>query len=223
MGEVIVLNTIKEMSVNEKGELLLQQIDELKSIFAGRDNSFMEYTHNGFRYSDVKTNDFICCLIEILKDRYVGWGEALSNNAISFYSAFYKFVILLCDIQCRKSDMIFESFIKLSKNISKPAEGKSVYDILIDDINNEAEQKPEYSDEIALINSCYQTLNTLYEGCYDQYFESNIRYSINTFLDGKHLSFYIDDDKFARGLQTMQSAKRRLRSIKTHMETDKNE
>lgn len=39
------MNTIKEMSVNERGELLLQQIDELKSIFAGRDNSFMEYTH----------------------------------------------------------------------------------------------------------------------------------------------------------------------------------
>lgn len=217
------MKKIEDTSIKEKGELLLKQVDEIKSIFAGRDNSFMEYTHRGFRYSENKTNTFIIRMIESLKKRYERCNENFSEDLVSFYSAFYKFVILLCDIQCRKSDLIFESFIKLSKNIAKPTDGKSVCDILIEDINLEAEQKPEYHDEIILINKCYQRMNLLYEDCYDQNFESNIRYSVNEFLDNNQLSFYVNDEQFLRGLQMLQSTTRRLRNSKTHMGNDRNE
>lgn len=204
----------KEYSIDEKSAYLLKQIDQIKSIFSGRDNFYLPYTHNGLHYSEEKADNFCNKLMEILAAWIQETNQDVPKNWRTFYISFFKLAILFCDLMCNEDDWIFESFIKLSKAVQKDEELGSPLDILVCDLNNEYENNDTHKNQVSVINHYYQCLHDLYDTCHSEWFEQNVRYSINTFLDRNGLSLFVDDDKFNSAVNTLNMDIRRLKRIK---------
>ena len=203
-----------ECSIEEKSAYFLDQIELIKSIFSGRDNFYLPFTHKGLHCSTEKIDNFCDELIKIITIHIHETGQDIHESWPIFYKSFFVFCILFCDLQCNEDDWIFESFIKLSRTIQKKDGSDSVADILINDLNCEYLENDEYRNQVSMINHNYQRLRALYASCYSEWFEHNIRHSINTFLDQKGLSLFVDEYQFSSAINTLNSDIRRLKRIK---------
>ena len=79
-------------SIEERSRYFLDQIDQIKSIFSGRDNFYLLYTHNGLHYSQDKTNHFCNELIEILAAHIQETEQDIDERWSIFYESFLSFV-----------------------------------------------------------------------------------------------------------------------------------
>lgn len=211
------------MEKNDKIKQFLSQVDELKCIYTNRDLSFIPFAFHGFHYSEEKATVLIDRFIEILKTRYLKWEEALTDETINFYSSFFHFTILFCDVQCNRNDFIFESFLKLSKTIVKPEKGKSTADILVEDINNSTSLLTTHKKEVTLLNKYYNYINKHYTMCYDEYFENNVRHMVNEFLDSNGDSILMDDELFVRASRILSQTIHRIKRLRDSKQAvDKN-
>ena len=202
------------MSKEEKIDLYLKSIDEIKSIVAGRDTSFIEYSFNGLHYSDEKAETFTRKLIGHIVSRYKKYDMVFDNKMLDFYIAFFKLTIIYCAMEVRKSDLVFESFLKLSKAVEKPFGGKSPLDIMIDDVKAKDKALISSEDDLKTLLHNYNIISELYESCYDEYFASNVRYAVNEFLDSEQLSCFVDDKCFMYAMNILSRCKRNLKEIK---------
>lgn len=202
------------LSKDEKIDAYLKSIDEIKSIVAGRDTSFLPYAFNGLHYSDQKAESFARKLIRYIIDRYAKYDMTFSDEMIKFYISFLKFSIIYCSMEIRRSDLIFESFIKLSKALEKPDGGKSPVDIMVDDVKKKDITQISSEDDLNILLFNYNILCEHYKNCYDEYFISNIRYSINEFLDEENLSYFVDEQSFMYAMNMLSVCKRRLKELK---------
>ena len=204
----------QEMSKEEKIDLYLKSIDEIKSIVAGRDTSFIEYSFNGLHYSDEKAEIFATKLIDHIVSRYKKYDMVFDNKMLDFYIAFFKLTIIYCAMEVRKSDLVFESFLKLSKALERPIGGKSPLDIMIDDVKAKDKALISSEDDLKTLLHNYNIFSELYESCYDEYFVSNVRYAVNEFLDAEVLSCFVDDKSFMYAMNILSRCKRNLKEIK---------
>lgn len=202
------------MSKEEKIDSYLKSIDEIKSIVAGRDTSFIEYSFVGLRYSDEKAENLAKKLIDHIASRYKKHDMAFEKKMFDFYTAFFKLTIVYCAMEVRKSDLVFESFLKLSKVLEKPIGGKSPLDIMVDDVKAKDKALISSEDDLKILLYNYNIISELYECCYDEYFVSNIRYAVNEFLDAELLSYFVDDKSFIYAMNILSRCKRNLKEIK---------
>lgn len=204
------------MSKEEKIDSYLKSLDEIKSIVAGRDTSFIEYSFNGLHYSDEKAETFARKLIDHIASRYKKHDMVFEKKMFDFYTAFFKLTIIYCAMEVRKSDLVFESFLKLSKTLEKPIGGKSPLDIMVDDAKAKDKALISSEDDLKTLLHNYNIISELYDSCYDEYFVSNVRYAVNEFLDAELLSCFVDDKSFMYAMNILSRCKRNLKEMKYH-------
>lgn len=197
----------------ENAEYLSKMLTEIDGIFSGRKTLFLSYTHNGLHYSKKKAKIFISKLIEVFELKLNEQDTIPSPNWKEFYSAFYEFVILFCELQCNREDWCFDSFIKLAKAIKKDEYGISVADVLYQSVIAESANSDEVKTQLALISQVYATMTNLYDKNYTPDFVDNVTLTINTFLHDENLNLFCNEETFNYAMSILNSSIRRISRI----------
>lgn len=204
--------------IEENSDIFLKKIDVIKSIFSGRDHKFLPYTHNGLYYSSSKTDTFITEMLLPLESWFAETGQDISSNWKPFYTSFFKFCILFCDTQCNEDDWIFESFLKLSKTIDRGDFNESTADIMMKNLSECAAENEWHKIQIDRVKEQYSFLLDHYSDCFNEWFERNIRFAVNHFLDVKGLSLISSNDDFDYAISILDAGIRKLNRIKYNRE-----
>lgn len=207
------MEQINNIRKKEQKDLFEKQIDEIKSIFFGRDTSLLEYTHKGYAYSQVQTDELISKILYGYKTYCENNGAPISSNFIDFCTAFIQVSILICHIGCRKSDYIFESILKFSKVAYKhPHGGVSILDIIVGDTNTSADFDI-FEHELNTLNTSYKKFLSLHDECYTNNFEYQIRDALDIFLEAECKDLFNNSTIFSRASQLLSMNIRRLHSL----------
>lgn len=213
------MENIEIMTINERKGYLLKKVDEIKSVFSGRETSLVEFTHIGYAYSDDKCDEFINEMMSIYNSYWKERDKIINDKFIEFARAFIKVSVMVCLIQCRKSDYVFESIIKFAKVAYKPENGgKSIFDVLVDDVNEKTTNEIDFSKEKGIMNYNYKTFNELYSDCYDDDFEGQMRIAVNKFLENKKCDLFTDVNRFEQAVRILNNDIRRLTYVKRDTE-----
>ena len=213
------MEKFEKMTINERKGYLLKKIDEIKSVFSGRETSLVEFTHIGYAYSDEKCDEFINEMMSAYSSYWKERDKIIDDKFIEFTRAFIKVSVMVCLIQCRKSDYVFESIIKFAKVAYKPQNGgKSIFDVLVGDVNEKNTNEIDFSKEKKILNDNYKIFNELYNDCYNDDFEGEMRIAVNKFLESKKCDLFTDINRFEQAVRVLNSDIRRLTYIKKDTE-----
>lgn len=187
---------------------ILKKIDEIKAVIAGRDESFLPYIMAGDRVDKICLDNLIYELISYIEERDKEYDLDFSEEKKDFFYNYFYCSIFYCVVVCHENDSIFESILKLAKiTLKESVQDESAFDILITDmLDDYLEEAKSYK-----IKEHYIKFNNRFEELYEKkYFEPDIRYSINTFLELRKISKYTREDN-SEIIRILNQAKYRLK------------
>lgn len=189
---------------------ILKKIEEIKATIAGREESFLPFIITNGEVDIERLNILIYEFLGYIEERDTECDLVFGNEKKEFFYDFIYCTIIYCIIACNENDSIFESVLKLATTTKKEsAQEESTFDILISDLSN------DYPKEYAMysIHEHYTKFNEKFESFYEKdYFISDIRHAINTFLELRKISKYTIEDN-REILRILNFAKLRLKAL----------
>lgn len=207
--------TNQEELLDARIDAILNRIESLKSIIAGRNTSFKQYTHeleeNELQFSNMQTSELIKKLLKHIGAFYTSREISLSTKQKEFYRLFFKLAINFLIVNCNEEDWIFESIIKISGTIDKnKSSDTSIFDVMIEDY------RQLYPLDYVDFHTFYNQFNVLYdENAYDvDYFKPAVKDAINCHLDDLGISYYNNLEYFNNTIKLLDNTAKSLITLR---------